>query len=186
MNIEIKPLTPALAEDFLRFFDFSAFSDNPDWAGCYCCFYHFGEKEWETRSGGENRGFAMESIQSGKMHGYLAYLEAEPVGWANANDRGAYKRLEQNQDLEDNGKILSVVCFTVAPKCRRHGVATKLLAAAIDGAKKDGYDYVEAYPIKNAFTESLCYHGHVEMFRKQGFKTVKETESYWVMRKALG
>ncbi len=185
MNIEIKPLAPGLAEDFLRFFDFAAFSDNPDWAGCYCCFYHFGEKEWEARSGEENRAFAKEAIKSGKMRGYLAYLGTEPVGWINANDRGAYKRLEQMEDLEDGGRILSVVCFTVAPECRRHGVATKLLAAAVDGAGKDGCDYVEAYPIKNAFTESLCYHGPIEMFKKEDFKTVKETESYRVVRKAL-
>jgi hypothetical protein len=36
-DITVKALTPALAGDFLRFFDHergSAFADNPEWAKC--------------------------------------------------------------------------------------------------------------------------------------------------------
>src|SRR5207249_4857835 len=38
-HLLVKPLTPALGPDFLAFFDHergSAFSDNPEWAKCYC------------------------------------------------------------------------------------------------------------------------------------------------------
>ena len=36
MNIEIKKLTADLLDDWLYFFDNTAFSDNDNWAGCYC------------------------------------------------------------------------------------------------------------------------------------------------------
>jgi len=41
-DLTVKPLTPALGADFLRFFDHergAAFADNPEWAKCYCHFY---------------------------------------------------------------------------------------------------------------------------------------------------
>ena len=41
MSVIIKSLGPELTDDFLYFFDNLAFSDNPEWAGCYCHFYHF-------------------------------------------------------------------------------------------------------------------------------------------------
>ena len=40
MNIAIKALSLDLIDDFLYFFDEIAFTDNPEWSGCYCVFYH--------------------------------------------------------------------------------------------------------------------------------------------------
>ncbi len=37
--MDIRELTPALAGDYLAFFDGDAFADNPDWASCYCRFF---------------------------------------------------------------------------------------------------------------------------------------------------
>lgn len=45
MSIEIKALAPELLDDYLAFFDSVAFTDNPDWSGCYCCFYHHDPRE---------------------------------------------------------------------------------------------------------------------------------------------
>ena len=41
MNIEIKPLTKDLRNDYLYFFDHIIFDENPDRAKCYCYDYHF-------------------------------------------------------------------------------------------------------------------------------------------------
>ena len=110
MNVQIKRLTPKLAQDFLDFFDNVAFSDNPDWAECYCCFYYFGDEELRERTGAMNRSYAEKAIGRGQMSGFLAYIDGEPVGWVNANDKGAFARLEQGNEViarqeTQNGKL---------------------------------------------------------------------------------
>lgn len=184
MNITVQRLTPALTDDFLRFFDLSAFSDNPGWAGCYCSFYHFTDADWEKRSAADNRLFAHSAIEHGAMNGYLAYVGNEPVGWVNAGRRDAYARLCTAPGLPEGNNVCSVVCFTVAPECRGLGIASLLLSAVLDGAK-GRFDYVEAYPLKKALSAALCYHGPLVMYENAGFETVKEMDGYWVLRKRV-
>jgi hypothetical protein len=83
-DIEIRPLTPELADDFLRFFDRDAFMDNPDWSGCYCLFYQFNGDNWDTATPEQNRATKEDLIRRGEAHGYLAYLDGTPVGWCHA------------------------------------------------------------------------------------------------------
>lgn len=179
MDIVIKPLTPALADDYLRFFDDTAFSDNPEWSGCYCCFYHITDG-WEESTAAQNRESAQAMINSGTLNGYLAYIDGEPAGWVNAGPRNGYKRLE-DEPLPAGDSVCSVVCFVIAPSLRRKGIATKLLQAAIDGAKGK-YDFIEAYPRKDAHTCAHHYHGPLDMYEKAGFEVVEEKEGYYVVR----
>ncbi|MFX0180999.1 MAG: GNAT family N-acetyltransferase, partial [Candidatus Hodarchaeota archaeon] len=75
MDIIIKALQPDLIDDFLNFFDNIGFVDNPDWAGCYCQFYHVegSRKKWAERTKEQNRDSSKALITSGKMKGFLAY-----------------------------------------------------------------------------------------------------------------
>ena len=43
MNIEIKSLSPELINDYINYFDNIAFTDNKEWAGCYCLYYHLND-----------------------------------------------------------------------------------------------------------------------------------------------
>ena len=47
MALELLPLRPEHADDYLGFFD-RAFADNPAWSGCYCAFYEdpCSDAEW--------------------------------------------------------------------------------------------------------------------------------------------
>ncbi len=180
MDITIKALVPALADEYFKFFDGPAFSDNPDWSWCYCCFFHICGPEWEERTGEQNREFAQKAIASGVLNGYLAFIDNEPVGWVNAAARQSYPRLK-GEPLPEGDNICSIVCFTISPACRRQGIATKLLQAAIDGAKGK-FDYVEAYPLKGEQTAAFHYHGPLAMYEKAGFEKAGETEEYWVVR----
>lgn len=184
MNVEIIRLTPKLAQHFFNFFDSVAFSDNPDWADCYCCFYNFCDEEWNERTGAMNRSYAEQAIAHGEMNGYLAFIDGQPIGWINADKKGAYARLEPFKEPNDT-KVFSIVCFTIAPGYRRQGFATKLLEAAVENAKTEGYEYIEAYPEKNASTDAHNYHGPVELYRKSGFEIALENENSWVVRKDL-
>lgn len=185
MNIITKPLSPGLLGDFLEFFDNDAFSDNPDWAGCYCCFYHCTDSMgWEKRTGAENRAAAQSMIKSGAMQGYLAYIGGRPAGWVNAGARENFARLSENPKLPEGANVCSIVCFTISPSFRRVGIAKALLSAVLEGAKGK-FHFVEAYPLKGEQTQAMHYHGPLSMYEDAGFEIVKEFEKYFVVRKAL-
>jgi hypothetical protein len=123
-TIEIRSLCPELKHDFLRFFDGTAFSDNPNWSSCYCqCFYeNHAFVKWYERTGTQNRGLACERIENQSMQGYLAYIDGTPVGWCNAAPRNLLHALDDEpvSDAQDVGTIL---CFLVEPSHRGRGVA---------------------------------------------------------------
>src|SRR5262245_49039429 len=92
----IRPLAPDCLADYLDFFDHRAFTDNPQWAGCYCYFPYHDPKsspEWQKRSAADNRQAACACIQSGHSQGYLAYDGDRVVGWCNAAPRLRYPML---------------------------------------------------------------------------------------------
>ena len=50
MEIDIKPLSPELLEDFFSFFESVEFCEHPHWNICYCYSFHFtGPSELWTR-----------------------------------------------------------------------------------------------------------------------------------------
>ena len=69
--VQVRTLSPELLPDFLKFFDGSAFSDNPKWASCYCqCFYEdHSVVKWSARTAPQNRALARERIQKHLMQG---------------------------------------------------------------------------------------------------------------------
>lgn len=91
-DYDIKALSPELLPDYLGFFDRVAFTDNPDWASCYCVYYHHDPagKPWDKRTGAENRELAGRLIRSGRLRGFLAYTGDEPAGWCNVNDKRSF------------------------------------------------------------------------------------------------
>ncbi|MEW5816944.1 MAG: GNAT family N-acetyltransferase, partial [Spirochaetota bacterium] len=143
MAIKIESLNTERLKDFLYFFDSVAFTDNPGWANCYCYFYHIacGGKQWERRSKTDNRTAAEKLILSGKMKGYLAYQDGQPVGWCNANDKVNYPRLEADSELwhGKDEQVCSIVCFIVAPEHRGKGIADQLLHRALSDYSEKGY-----------------------------------------------
>lgn len=189
MNLVIKPLTPDLIEDFLNFFDNIAFSDNPEWSGCYCHFYHFAgsREQWRKATKEENRIATTTLIKENVMKGFLAFVNGKPVGWCNVNSKEIYNKIPIDTASEDSSeeKIASLVCFLIAPAYRRKGVARKLLHYAIEFLKEKRYSCIEAYPRKGELSDAHSYHGPVSLFNSEGFLTINEDEHFFLMRKSL-
>lgn len=110
-------------------------------------------------------------------------MNDEPIGWVNASKRENCKRLA-SWPLPEGNSICSIVCFTISPFHRRQGIATKLLQAVIEGAKGK-YDFIEAYPLKGEQSAAMHYHGPLAMYEAAGFKTVGETEKYYIVRRKI-
>jgi len=194
--MEIKRLSPELINDYINYLENSAFSDNEDWAGCYCLYYHWNdalEAECNECASSDvlnhRRSLAIRFIQEGKLQGYLAYVNGSVVGWCNANDKASFETLskEKRPDLWEDTlpttKVKSIVCFTIAPELRRKGIASQLLNRICSDAAAEGYSYVEAYPWKGGANRD--YHGPYSLYEKHGFLLNKELEQEAIVRKYL-
>lgn len=193
MDIEIRRLTPDLAEDYVQFFDVTPHDVNIDERKCYCAtwrsdsLYANGEPHWySTRE--ERRSRAKEFVRTGCIQGYPAYCRGKIVGWCNANAdcqlgvnylRSFWPIEEYREDI----KVKSVFCFVIAPEMRRKGIATQLLERVCKDAANDGFDFVEAY-VNKKFTD-LDFRGPLKMYEKCGFFKYAEHGDKVVMRKAL-
>ena len=193
----MKALTPALAGDFLRFFDHEhgpAFADNPEWAKCYCHFYEVPLAiDWPSLSAEQNRVAMRSRIDVGEMEGFLAYEGDEPVGWLNAQPRHRLRHCFDRMRIAAppvpcaDYQAAAIVCFVVAPAWRRRGVARALLDGALAALAARGIALVDAFPFKAGDSEDATdhYHGTLSMFVAAGFALLSETDDITVVRKLL-
>lgn len=185
----VRELTPHLLGDWLAFFDRDAFADNPEWASCYCHFYHadHSTKDWDDRSAAENRAASSGLIDSGRLRGYLAYVDGKPVGWCQAAPRILIRNIENDEDLAvpDAQRVGSIVCFVVAEPYRRQGVAHELLEAACNGFRRQGLAIAEAYPRLGAETDAANYHGPLSLYLESGFATFRTSDRFAIVRRTL-
>lgn len=188
-GLEIVPLTPERAGDFLHLFDGPGFADNPDWSGCFCRFYHYDHDagDWGGQSGAVNRSAACDLIAARRMRGWLAMLNGEAVGWINAARKDSYAALA-GDDVPGADPVRTgmIVCFLIAPDYRGRGLARLLMQAAIAGFRQQGLSAVEAKPAINPQRAASNYHGPFAMYLSAGFEHVGEfSEHQHLVRLAL-
>lgn len=196
MNLEIKKLTPADAEEYIHFFDTTPHDDCDPENTCYCVSWcsadHRAMTVYPSRE--ERRAMAAAYIKSGKLQGYLAYVDGRLAGWCNANTRadclncgGWLFTMPQVRELQSgqDERVKSVYCFLVAPDMKRKGIAKQLLQYVCQDAAACGFDYVEAYPRKDAADERMSFMGFPNMYEELGFHIHAETADQFVMRKPL-
>ena len=198
MNIEIRKLTPDLTEDYIAFFDTTPHNEKYK-VKCYCvcwCNDDCEGKDFKTKTA--RRDYAIQYVNGNNIQGYLAYCDDKVVGWCNANTKsdclkcggwrmmnGKRKGFISTEELTPEIKIKSVFCFVIAPKMRRQGIASQLLARVCQDAAEDGFDFVEAYPDKEITVKSEDFAGYAAMYEKFGFTVYQETKQKLVMRKPL-
>ena len=194
MEITVQALGPSRVDDFLRFFDGPAFADNPDWSGCYCFYYHStaGDAEWKRRTAAENREAARRAILEGRLTGFLAYADGEPVGWCNVNERERFERLRDEPELRapvprGAGRVWTIVCFVVDPRFRGQGVARTLLERVCTDLSALGLGWLEAFARKgDGLSAAQQYHGPLSMYLKAGFEVAWEAGMFHILRRRLG
>jgi len=173
-NLRVRALTPELLPDFLKFFDGTAFSDNPKWSSCYCqCFYEDHRLvKWSERTAPENRARACERIAGGLMQGYLAYMDGAPVGWCNAAPRTLLHALD-DEPIPDAEQVGAIICFLVEPSHRGRGIARQLLEAACDGLLLQGLRIAEANPRTEFDSAAANHFGPLSLYLSAGFSVYR-------------
>ena len=186
-HIEVRDVTPERIHHYHRFFDEEAFRDYPVWQSCYCIETHLAGDDDEERTAADNRRDMTELIHRGQVTGLLAFDGERPVGWCNYGQTtqlgGLAKRFKL--DAADHEGVGSIGCFVISSQYRGHGVASKLLDAAVDRLRAKGLRAVEAYPSKTEHSAQGNYRGPLEMYVRAGFEPYRQLERYVVMRKVL-
>jgi GNAT superfamily N-acetyltransferase len=187
-EVTVHPVTADRVDDWLLLFDHDAFADNPDWASCYCLAPHAPstaddpERPWR-----EVRSNVVGRLRCGATFGYLAYVDARPVGWVNASlrsDYGLYRLVDPGGP--DARSVIGVSCFVIAPPFRRHGIASALLDRVIAEAFVRGASWIEGYPHNEPRPgDAGHYRGTRAMFDARGFSPIEVRENYTVMRLAV-
>lgn len=197
-SLDIRKLTPALVDDYLRFFDQTPHSTNLDEHRCYCvCWSSDDDRSYDFSTAEKRRAMAATLVKSGRIQGYLAYQAeqaAQVVGWCNANVKSdCYECCSWRMFMgaiprevgQPESRVKSVFCFAIAPHMRGKGVAGALLRQVCKDAEKDGFDAVEAYPNKVFVDTEQDFMGPVALFEKCGFHVAHELDQKLVMRKDL-
>jgi GNAT superfamily N-acetyltransferase len=175
--MRIVPLTPetwpALAELF-------AAGGDPKW--CWCQFWRKPGSNWSNTSAADNRADLERMAGGDPAPGLVALRDGKAVGWVGLGPREDFPRLARSRTLPHlPGKDVWVInCFVVARTARRSGVATALLAAAMEYVDAHGARIVEGYPVATDGTRissASVYTGTLSMFEDAGFTVVAPSTS---------
>ena len=185
LEIEIRPLGPGRAPEFLQFLGGEAFADNPKWANCFCYFPHgdHAGKKFDVNAGDANRAAAAAMVERGEMRGYLAYVAGRPVAWCNANLLDDYTIFDNEGAAP--GTVGAIGCFVVVERFRRKGIAGRLLDAALEGFRAEGVNEVLAFPRPEADSEADNHLGPVGLYLAAGFEEAGREGSSLKLRKRL-
>ena len=184
-SVEVHPVTEGSIDDWLQFFNYDAFPDNPEWGSCYCLHPHTGdvpERPWRAV-----RAEMVERLRAGATLGYLAYVDGRAVGWVNASRRSTYaKYADVDPDGPAPDTVVGVSCFAIAPPYRRHGVSSALLDRVVADAEARGARFVEGYPRRaDDGSDSGSFCGPRSMFDAREFAPAEEHDRYTVVRRPV-
>jgi GNAT superfamily N-acetyltransferase len=137
---------------------------------CWCMLWRAVGEERKHRDGRSRKSYMRRRVTEGVPVGIIGYLDGLPVAWCSIAPRSSYRPLGGIEDpTRDARKVWSLVCFYVPKHLRGHGIARRMLSAAVDLARSEGAEAVEAYPV-DPDSPSYRFMGYVDWFAEQGFR----------------
>jgi GNAT superfamily N-acetyltransferase len=180
--MEIVPASPAVWDALVDLF---ARRGGPDTRFCWCIFWRVRSKDFADATPAANRERLRALIEQGPPPGLVAIEDDRAIGWVGLAPRSEYGRIEHSRVIPRVGGPVpwSVSCFVVSRDARGRGIASALLAAAVEHARAAGAAAVEGYPVDPAAApggrvrDTSAYVGTRAMFERAGFRIVAQTTS---------
>ena len=168
MRLAIRSLTPDLwpaLEDL--------FGKHGACNGCWCMYWRVGSA-YKKRPRDHNKRAFRQVVDAGPPPGLLAFDGAMAVGWCQLTPRSALPWLDRTWRLGrvDDVPVWSISCLYVRIGHRKRGVTSRLIAAALQTAKRARAPALEAYPLDADRSPSASGTGYRSTFARAGFKTV--------------
>lgn len=179
--LEILPLTAQRLPDLAALFGQGG---DPKW--CWCSFFRLRNVDFRTATAASNRRVLEHAVETTSAErrapGLVAYRDGEAVGWVSLGPRDDYARLQHSKILApvDERPVWSIVCFVVARRARKQGIARALLDAAVAYAREHGATLLEGYPVETdgeRIPAANAYKGTVGMFERAGFQVVERRQA---------
>lgn len=183
MALETVPATKANWDDLVELF-----GPRGAYGGCWCMWNRLTNREFEAGQGDANRAALQELVDGGREPGLLAYKDGVVVGWVSVAPREEYGRIMRSPVTKpiDDTPVWAITCFVIHKDHRREGVASALVDAAVEQARRHGAVAVEAYPKdprKDEVPDIYVWQGLPRMFERAGFREVaRRSESRPIMR----
>ncbi|MGN0101407.1 MAG: GNAT family N-acetyltransferase [Dietzia sp.] len=169
---------------------------NPDASVCWCLSHRLDSATNRSLVGRARGDRVRELCARDVAPGVLAYLGAEPVGWAAVAPRRELPVARSRTiPTVDRRPVWSLFCLRVRPGYRGRGIAHALVEGAVDHAREHGAPAVEAVPVDNGGRKvdlTMAFVGFRSLFEAAGFAKVADTSSVTaglpriVMRRELG
>jgi GNAT superfamily N-acetyltransferase len=166
-RFDFQPVTKDRWGDLVELFD------RPIVRTCFCQYYR---KGGDTGTGARNRRAMQRLVDDGQVPGLIGYVDGVPLAWVSLGPREGYDRLKRSPIMKpvDDRPVWSIVCFFVAPEGRGHGLAARMLGAAVAYARSQGARLLEGYPVDRdhpSHPDSMFF-GAKSMFDQAGFREV--------------
>lgn len=178
------PLTADRWPDFIRLF-----GEGGVGGGCWCIYWRLSSRKQYLEQKGEANKKAMRSlVKRGVIPGLLAYSEGEPIGWCAVAPREEYPGLDRSRSRKavDAEAVWSITCVYVARSYRRQHLTIKLIEVALEYARAQGGQIVEAYPVPakpGVKSTAYAYTGFISAFQEAGFtECARRSETRPIMR----
>ena len=169
-RISVLPLIPE------RWSDLESVVGKSGDSGCWCMWWRLGDEQFEEQRGQANKIALREIVDAGRKPGVIAYVGHQPAGWCSIGPREDFVRLERSFlfGKVDEQPVWSIVCYYVNRAYRGRGLMEHLTRGALDLAKSQGVQLVEAYPVDlpDGSPSAGAYTGIAAILRRVGFEDV--------------
>ncbi len=149
---------------------------------CWCTYFRMDSKDYSGCRPPARKDTLGGLVKAGERVGVLGTVGDVPVGWVGAGPRLGFPRLQRARVAklfkgDDPERIWSIVCVYLRPEHRGQGLARVLIDRAVEWAREEKADLIEAYPEDDRNPDSgfdpESFHGRVTTFEACGFTVVE-------------
>lgn len=149
---------------------------------CWCQYFRMESKDYSGCRSAARRARLADLVNTGERVGVLGSVDDVPVGWVGVGPRLGFPRLRASRAAkllkgDDPARIWSIVCVYLAREYRHQGLLRVLINRAVEWARDEKADLIEAYPEDDRGPKSgfnpYSFHGRVSTFEACGFTVVE-------------